>query len=176
MDGAIKNISKGNLSAGDFRTLICKNTLQNETSLFVLRIRVPRAGGLLKSTNQMSWRRILRMKRGFVHKKDGHWPRSARRSVGIRLPDLAIQVPVSHRVKLLLFVLPILFLLISSFFVGSPFASVDLNLRTSASVADREVIGQIQLPAPAALEEPLQSPQAARPQADDKYKKLHYRD
>ena len=110
------------------------------------------------------------MKRGFVQQKDGHWPRSARRSVGIRLPDLAIQVPVSHRVKLLLFVLPILFLLISSFFVGSPFASVDLNLRTSASVADREVIGQIQLPAPAALEEPLQSLQAARPQTDDKYK------
>ena len=29
--------------------------------------------------------------------KDGHWPRSARRSVGIRLPDLTIKVPVSHR-------------------------------------------------------------------------------
>ena len=108
-------------------------------------------------------------KKRLIQQKDGHWPRSARRSVGIRLPDLAIQVPVSHRVKLLLFVLPILFLLISSFFVGSPFASVDLNLRTSASVADREVIGQIQLPAPAALEEPLQSLQAARPQTDDKY-------
>ena len=110
------------------------------------------------------------MKRGFVQQKDGRWPRSARRSVGIRLPDLAIQVPVSHRVKFLLLGLPILFQLISSFFVGSPFASVDLNLRTSASVADREVIGQIQLPAPAALEEPLQSLQAARPQTDDKYK------
>ena len=109
------------------------------------------------------------MKRGFVQQKDGHWPRSARRSVGIRLPDLAIQVPVSHRVKFLLLVLPILFLLISSFFVGSPFASVDLNPRTSASVADREVIGQIQPPAPAALEEPLQSLQAARPQTDDKH-------
>ena len=35
---------------------------------------------------------------------------------------------------------------------------------------DREVIGQIQLPAPAALEELLQSLQAARPQTDDKYK------
>ena len=110
------------------------------------------------------------MKRGFAQQKDGHWPRSARRSVGIRLPDLAIQVPVSHRVKFLLLDLPILLLLISSFFVGSPFASVDLNLRTSASAVDREVIGQIQLPAPAALEEPLQSLQAARPQTDDKYK------
>ena len=35
---------------------------------------------------------------------------------------------------------------------------------------DREVIGQIQFPAPAALEEPLQSLQEARPQTDDKYK------
>ena len=35
---------------------------------------------------------------------------------------------------------------------------------------DREVIGQIQLPAPAALEELFQSLQAARPQTDDKYK------
>ena len=86
------------------------------------------------------------MKRGFVQQKDGHWPRSARRSVGIRLPDLAIQVPVSHRVKFLLLGLPIPFLLI------------------------REVIGQVQLPAPASLEEPLQSLQAARPQTDDKYK------
>lgn len=73
------------------------------------------------------------MKRGSVQQKDGHWPRSARRSVGHRLQVLAIQVPVSHRVKFLLLGLPILFLLISSFFVGSPFASVDLNLRTSAS-------------------------------------------
>ena len=97
------------------------------------------------------------MKRGFVQQKDGDWPRSARRSVGIHLPDLAIQVPVSHRVKLLLLVLPILFLLISRFFVDSPFASIDLNLRTSALVADRGVIEQIQRPAPAALEEPLQS-------------------
>ena len=31
------------------------------------------------------------MKRGFVQQKDGDWPRSARRSVGIHLPDLAIQ-------------------------------------------------------------------------------------
>ena len=54
--------------------------------------------------------------------------------------------------------------------MGSPFASVDLNLRMSASAVDREVIGQIQLPAPAALEELLQSLQAARPQTDDKYK------
>ena len=108
------------------------------------------------------------MKRGFVEQKDGHWPRSAKRSVGTRLPDLAIQVPVNHRAKFLLLGLPILLLLISSFFVGSPFASVDLNLRTSASAVDREVIGQIQLPAPAALEELLQSFQAARPQTDDK--------
>ena len=100
--------------------------------------------------------------------KDGHWPRSARRSVGIRLPDLAIKVPVSHRMKFLLLDLPILLLLISSFFLGSPF--VDLNLRTSASVVVREVIGQIQPPAPAALEEPLLSLQAARSQTDDKYK------
>ena len=102
--------------------------------------------------------------------KDGHWPRSARRSVGIRLPDLAIKVPVSHRMKFLLLDRPILLLLISSFFLGSPFASVDLNLRTSASVVVREVIGQIQPPAPAALEEPLLSLQAARSQTDDKYK------
>ena len=54
--------------------------------------------------------------------------------------------------------------------MGSPFASVNLNLRTSVSVADREVIGQIRLPAPAALEEPLQSLQAARSQTADKYK------
>ena len=100
--------------------------------------------------------------------KDGHWPRSARRSVGIRLPDL--KVPVSHRMKFLLLDLPILLLLISSFFLGSPFASVDLNLRTSASVVVREFIGQIQPPAPAALEEPLLSLQAARSQTDDKYK------
>ena len=53
--------------------------------------------------------------------------------------------------------------------MGSPFASVDLNLQTSASVAGREAIGQIQLPAPAALEEPLQFLQAAR-QTDDKHK------
>ena len=55
------------------------------------------------------------MKRGFIQQRDGDWPRFARRSVGIRLPDLAIQVPVSHRVKLLLLGFPILFLLISRF-------------------------------------------------------------
>ena len=54
--------------------------------------------------------------------------------------------------------------------MGSPFASVNLNLRTSPSVADREVIGQIQLPAPATSEEPLQSLQVTRLQTDDKHK------
>ena len=90
----------------------------------------------------------------------------------LNLHVLAIQVPVdvSHLVKFLLLGLPIFFLLISNFFsVGGPFASVDLNLRTSASVAHREVIGQIQLPAPAALDEPLQSLQATRLQTDDKH-------
>ena len=110
------------------------------------------------------------MKGSFVQQRDGLWPRSARRSVGHRLPDLAIQVPVSYRVKFLLLGLPILFLLISNFFVGSPFASVDLSLQTSASVAGREAIGQIQLPVLAALEQPLQFLQAARPQTDDKLK------
>ena len=109
------------------------------------------------------------MKRGSVQQKDGHWSRSARRSVGHRLPVLATQVLVCHRVKFLLLGLPILFLLISRFFVGSPFVSVDLNLRTSASVADREVIGQIQLSATAALEEQLLSLQAPRLQTDDKH-------
>ena len=118
----------------------------------------------------MSWWRILSgMKRGFVQPKDGHWPRSARRRVGICPPDLAIQVPVSLRVNFLLQGLPKLLLLISSFFVGSPFASVvDLNLRTNASVMVREVIGEIHLPAPAASGESLQSLQAARPQTDKK--------
>ena len=108
------------------------------------------------------------MKRGSVQQKDGYWSRSARRIVGHRLSVLAIQVLVSHRVKFLLLGLPILFLLISSFFVDSPFASVDLNVRTSASVEDREVVGQIQLPTPAALEEQLLSLQAPRLKNDDK--------
>ena len=118
----------------------------------------------------MSWWRILsRMKRGFVQPKDGHWPTSTRGSEGIRPPDLAIQVPASHRVNFLLLDLPILLPFISSFLVGSPFASVvDLNLRTSASVVVREVIGEIHLPAPAASGESLQSLQAARLQTDKK--------
>ena len=89
----------------------------------------------------------------------------------LNLPVLAIRVPVSHLEKFLLLGLPIFFLLISNFFsLSSPFASVDLNLRTSASVANREVIGQIRIPAPAALDEPLQSLQATRLQTDDKHK------
>ena len=58
------------------------------------------------------------------------------------------------------------FPVISNFFVGSPFMRVDLNLQTSG----REATAQIQLPALAALEEPLQFLQAARPQTEDKHK------
>ena len=108
------------------------------------------------------------MKRGSVQQKDGHWSRSARGSVGHRLTVLATQVLVSHRVKFLLLGLPILFLLISSSFVGSTFPNVDLNLRTSASVADREVIGEIQLPAPSRLRGSVAVP-APRLQTDDKH-------
>ena len=43
VDGAIKNISKENLSAA-ISELESVKTLQTETSLFVLRIRIPRAG------------------------------------------------------------------------------------------------------------------------------------
>ena len=52
------------------------------------------------------------MIRGFVQQTG--IGQEAKELEGIRLPDLAVQVPVSHRVKFLLLGLPILFLLISS--------------------------------------------------------------
>ena len=114
------------------------------------------------------------MKRGFVQPKDRYWPRSTRRSLGRHLPIIVIEVPVSQLVKFLVLGLPILFLLISSFFMPSPFASADLNLRTSASLVDREAIGQIQLRAPPPLEELLQSQHQGRKLTANT--KLHYRD
>ena len=169
MDGAIKNISKGNLSAA-ISELESVKTLLTKRNKLIRFADKSRAGWTAveeyesdelagDSEDERKLRSAERRALAKIREKDRH-----------RLPELAIQVPVSHRVKFLLLGLPILSLLIRNFFVGSPFASVDLNLQTSASVAGREATGQIQLPAQAALEEPLQFLQATRPQTDDKLK------
>ncbi|KAK2564547.1 hypothetical protein P5673_011997 [Acropora cervicornis] len=171
MDGAIKNISKGNLSAA-ISELESVKTLLTKRNKLIRFADKSRAGWTAveeyesdelagDSEDERKLRSAERRALAKIREKDRH-----------RLPELAIQVPVSHRVKFLLLGLPILSLLIRNFFVGSPFASVDLNLQTSASVAGREATGQIQLPAQAALEEPLQFLQATRPQTDDKLKSL----
>ena len=169
VDGAIKNISKGKLSAAISELESVKTLITKRNKLIRFADKSPAGWTAVEEYESDELAEDSEDEKK-LPQRDGHWPRSARRSVGHRPPDLALQVPVSHRVKFLLLGLPILFLLSSKLFVGSPFASVDLNLRTSASVAGREVIGQIQLPAPAALEEPLQSLQAARPQTDGKHK------
>ena len=80
VDGVIiKNISKGNLSAAISELESVKTLITKRNKLIRFADKSPRAGQALKSTNQISWRRILRMKRGFVQPKDGHWPRSVRR-------------------------------------------------------------------------------------------------
>ena len=108
VDAAIKDISKGNLSAA-----ICE--LELIKTLITKRNR-------LRSAERRALAKIREKKR---------------RNSSARHSYTSTRQP-----------------LISSFFVGSPFASVDLNLRTSALAVDREIMGQIQLPAPAALEEP----------------------
>ena len=142
VDGAIKNISKGNLSAAISELESVKTLITKRNKLIRFADKSPagwtaveeyESDELGEDSEDKKRLRSAERRPGI-----GQDQRSARRSVGIRLPGLAIQVPVSHRVKFLLLGLPILFQLVSSFFVGSPFASVDLNLRTSASVADRE--------------------------------------
>ncbi|CAH3027857.1 unnamed protein product, partial [Porites evermanni] len=151
VDGAIKNISKRNLSAAISELESVKTLTTKRNKLIRFADKSPAGWTAVKEYESDELAEDSEDGKRLRSAERRAWPRSARRNVGIRLPDLAILVPVSHRVKFLPLDLPILFLLISSFFVGSPFASVDLSLRTSASVADREVIGQIQLPAPAAL-------------------------
>ena len=80
VDGVIiKNISKGNLSAAISELESVKTLITKRNKLIRFANKSPRAGQALKSTNQISRRRILRMKRGFVQPKDGYWPRFARR-------------------------------------------------------------------------------------------------
>ena len=126
VDAAIKNISKGNLSAAISELELVQTLITKGKSFFVLRIRVPRAED---SEDEKRLRSAERRALAKIREKKRRNSSAQRSYTSTRQP------------------------LISSFFVGSPFPSVDLNLRTSASVVDREVIGQIQLPAPAALEE-----------------------
>ena len=162
VDGAIKNISKGNLSTAiseleSVKTLITK---RNKLIRFVDKspagwtaVEEYESDELAQDSNDE--KRLCSAERQALAKIRS-------RSVGIRLPNLAIQVPVSHGVEFLLLVLPILFLLISSFFVGSPFASLALNLWTSASVADREVIGANSTSCPSPLRGTIAVPSSSK--------------
>ena len=104
------------------------------------------------------------MKRGFVQQKNGHWPRSTRRSVGIRLPDLAIQVPVSSAGPSN--TLPVN----QQVFRGQSFCKHRSQPLDECFSCRQKGHWANQLPVPAALQELLQSLQAARPQTDNKNK------
>ena len=161
MDGAVKNISKRNLSAAisELESVMTLITKRNKLIRFADKslagwtaVEECESDELAEDSEDEKRLRSVE-RRALVKIREKKRRASSARPMQV----FAIQVLVSHRVKFLLLSLLILFLLISKFFVGSPLASVDLNLRTSASVADREVIGQIQLSATAALEEQLLS-------------------
>lgn len=167
VDGPIKTILKGNLSAANselerVKTLIIKRK-------FVSRTIAPLVGQPWKSTCQTNLLKIQRMRISSVQPKDERWPKSGRKSGKMCLAGLALPLPALRLVKFLLLVCPLAVLPISLFFVCSPFVDVTLNQQTSVSAAAREATGQIHLPAQAVLEEPLQPLQAANIQTDDKY-------
>ena len=129
IDGTIKTISKGNLSAAN-------SELERVKTLITKRNKLIRFGD--KSP-------------ALVREKNSDQPREerssrfGRRNVKMRLAGLTLQLPTLKPAKLHLLVCPlaIRFLLISLFFACSPFMDVSLNRQTSALAAEREAIGRI---------------------------------
>ena len=145
VDGAIKNISKGNLSAAISKLESVKTLITKQNKLIRFADKSPAGwtaveeheldelaedsedGKRLHSAERRALVKICEKKRRALSARPSytstHQPSSGVSSAGSSIT----------------------FVLISSFFVDSPFGSIYLSLRTSASVGDREVIGQIKL-------------------------------
>ena len=82
----------------------------------------------------------------------------------MRPAGLALQLPTLKSAKLHLLVCPqaVRLLLVSLFFVCSPFEEVTLNRQTSALAVDKEASERILPPVQAILGEPLQPSQAVK--------------
>ena len=93
------------------------------------------------------------------------------------LTALTVQLltPNPSRVHLLVCLLAVRFLLISLFFACSPFVGVSPNRQISALATDREASGRILQFVQTALEDPSQSSQTGKWQADESYQTVFQR-
>ena len=127
--------------------------------------------------NQMNSPRIQRTRKNSDQPRGERSSGFGRRSVEMRPAGLALQLPTLKPVKLHLLVCPLAvrLLLVSLFFVCSPFEDDTLSRQTSALAVDKEVTGRILPPVQAVLGEPLQPSQAVKIQTDDNYQAVFQR-
>lgn len=169
IDGAVKTISKGNLSAANSELKRVKILITKRNKLIHFAYKSLAGWTVVEGYESAELANDSEERKSSHQLRDEHSLRFGRRSVEMCLAGLTLQLLLIQRSSICWIIhWQLFFSWSASFFAWSLFVVVSLKRQTSALAADREATGRILPPAQTVLEEPFQPLQAVKIQTDHK--------
>ena len=169
IDGAVKTISKGNLSAANSELKRVKILITKRNKLIHFAYKSLAGWTVVEGYESAELANDSEERKSSHQLRDERSLRFGRRSVEMCLAGLTLQLLLIQRSSICWIIhWQLFFSWSASFFAWSLFVVVSLKRQTSALAADREATGRILPPAQTVLEEPFQPLQAVKIKTDHK--------